>query len=167
VREVFEMMILAIDPGPKKSAWMLVSVELGKPIDIIEKRIEINEAVLNECFPRFGSNHHLAIEMVESFGMAVGKEVFETVFWIGRFVQHWGGHNFTRIYRKECKLHLCGNCRAKDPNIRQALLDKIGPQGTKKAKGPTYGVSKDLWSALAVCVTYVETKLGAPCSTPS
>ena len=38
-------------------------------------------------------------------------------------------------------------------NIRQALLDLIGPQGTKKAPGPTYGVRSHEWAALAVAVT--------------
>jgi hypothetical protein len=42
--------------------------------------------------------------------------------------------------------------RAKDPNVRQALLDKIGPVGTKKNPGPLYGVSGHGWSALAVAV---------------
>jgi hypothetical protein len=44
--------------------------------------------------------------------------------------------------------------KAKDANIRQALIDKIGPQGTKKDPGPTYGISKDVWSALAIAVTH-------------
>ena len=31
-------------------------------------------------------------------------------------------------------MHLCKTPKAKDPNIRQALLDKVGPPGVKKAK---------------------------------
>jgi len=42
--------------------------------------------------------------------------------------------------------------RAKDANIRQALLDLIGPQGTKKTPGPTYGIKSHTWAALAVAV---------------
>ena len=57
-------------------------------------------------------------------------------------------------------MHLCRQNTARDPNIRQALLDRWG--GKKRAVGrkgegkPLYGISKDVWSALAVAVTYAE-----------
>ncbi len=101
---------------------------------------------------------HLAIEMIASYGMPVGKEIFETCVWIGRFVQAWGGP-FTQVYRRDVKLHLCGQPRAKDANIRAALIDKFGPGkgkaiGTKKSPGPLYGMTADCWAALGVAVTY-------------
>ena len=92
--------------------------------------------------------------MVASYGMAVGKEVFETVRWVGRFQQAWRDPDAVRlVYRKDVKLHLCGSPRAKDTNIRQALIDLLGPRGTKKNPGPTYGVSSHAWAALGVAVT--------------
>jgi len=65
-------------------------------------------------------------------------------------------------------MHLCKNNRAKDANIRQALLDRFpatgggkAPQiGTKKQPGPLYGVTSHLWSALAVAVTWADTQPG-------
>jgi len=57
------------------------------------------------------------------------------------------------VYRKEVKIYLCGSMKAKDPNIRQALIDRLGDPGTKKNPGPTYGVKSHAWSALAVAVT--------------
>lgn len=98
----------------------------------------------------------LVVEQVASMGMAVGAEVFETVFWTGRFCQAWG-RDFHRIKRHQVKMHLCGNMRAKDANIRQALIDQLGPPGTKKSPGATYGISGDVWSALAIGVTFLET----------
>jgi len=96
----------------------------------------------------------LAIEMVASYGMAVGREVFETCVWIGRFQQAWHAPEAVRlIYRRDVKLHLCGSARAKDSNIRQAVIDLLGPPGTKREPGPTYGVRSHAWSALAVAVT--------------
>jgi len=106
-----------------------------------------------------------AIEWFESMGMNVGREVFETVCWIGRFQQIIGSGEVRRITRREVKLHLCGTMRAKDPNIRQALLDlysdwptlgggKNPAIGISAKPGPLYGVSGHMWSALAVAVTY-------------
>ena len=55
---------------------------------------------------------------------------------------------------------LCKNNRAKDKNIRQALIDRFGPGkaaiGTKKAPGPLYGLKSHLWSALAVAVVAAD-----------
>ena len=69
-----------------------------------------------------------------------------------------------KVYRSEVKMKLCHSMRAKDGNIRQAIIDRYPatgggaiPQiGTKNQPGPLYGISKDLWSALAVAITYEE-----------
>jgi hypothetical protein len=96
--------------------------------------------------------------MVASYGMPVGREVFETCVWIGRFQQSWRYPEAVKlVYRRDVKLHLCGNSRAKDANIRQALIDKLGPVGTKSAPGPLYGVKSHAWAAVAVAVTAYET----------
>lgn len=145
------MRILAIDPGPAKSAWLVWDGA------VVSKGHEDNDTVLRMCGGG-ASLDHMAIEMVQSFGMAVGAEVFETVYWIGRFCQAWAPRPFARVFRKDVKMHLCHSMRAKDPNIRQALIDRLGPPGTKKNPGATYGVSGDMWSALAVAVTFAETK---------
>lgn len=148
--------ILAIDPGPSKSAWLVW--------DTATKRIDAhfyddNADLLRVLPQRPHEADMLAVEMVASFGMAVGKEVFETVFWIGRFVQAWR-MPFARVYRMQVKMHLCHNSRAKDANIRQAILDRFGGRdaalGKKNSPGPLYGVSGDRWSALAVALTYSE-----------
>ena len=66
------------------------------------------------------------------------------------------------VYREDVKLHLCGSPRAKDANIRQALIDRWGGKaeavGTVKKPGPLYGVKSHAWSALAVAVTALETR---------
>lgn len=150
------MKIIAIDPGCVQSAYVI----LDDTLTIHERGIVPNGDLLAMVEGEsFELGTVLAIEMVQSFGMAVGKEVFETVFWIGRFCQAWAGRGnpFERVNRIQVKMHLCHNSRAKDPNIRQALLDKFGLPGTKKAPGPTYGISADLWSALAVGTTWLET----------
>jgi hypothetical protein len=156
------MIILAIDPGTKQSAYVLYewypTTEDPFGGDILEKGIERNEDLLN-TIGTFNSIDRIAIEMIGHYGlgMAVGKEVFQTCVWIGRYWQHARTHGLQEsqiemVMRREIKLFVCGDARAKDPNIRQALLDAFGPAGTKKAPGKTYGVTTHIWSALAVAV---------------
>ncbi|WP_045764626.1 hypothetical protein [Xanthomonas albilineans] len=142
--------ILAIDPGTTESGWCLL--DNGR---VVESGISSNYEMLTRLLSWDGySGDILAIEMIASYGMAVGREVFETCVWIGRFQQAWRQPSEVRlVYRRDVKLHLCGSAKAKDPNIRQALLDLIGTPGTKKAPGPTYGVRSHAWAALAVAAT--------------
>lgn len=158
------MKVIAIDPGNVQSAYAILDasakIESFGILPNDELLPMLKDGLVNDDLYIGSAEYTLAIEMVASFGMAVGKEVFETVFWTGRFCQAWRGQ-FDRVYRMQVKMHLCHNSRAKDPNIRQALIDKLGPAGTKKAPGPTYGVSKDVWSALAVGVTWLETRVDA------
>lgn len=149
--------VLGVDPGPVKTAWVLWDAQEKRKVHFGH---EENQLVLDGMRARRGSNGDtvLAIEMIASYGMAVGETVFETCVWIGRFIEAWHGE-YSRVYRKDVKMHLCGSMRAKDANVRQALLDKLGPVGTKTNIGPMYGVSGDVWSAIAVAVTYAETRM--------
>lgn len=139
-------MILAIDPGTDKSAFVVFD---GNERTIIDKGIVDNNAM---CESLAGSTllkvKMLAVEMIASYGMPVGKEVFETCVWIGRFTQiaHDRGFSVKTVYRKDVKMHLCGSMKAKDANIRQALIDLLGKEKTK-------GIVKDQWAALGVAVT--------------
>lgn len=150
--------IIAIDPGPTQSAWVVLND--GKPEHFAKVDNDHLLGFLRNLSPTIGA---VVIEKVESFGMAVGAEVFETVFWSGRFAEaaaRGSAHpGIYRLGRKAVKLHLCGSMRAKDPNIRQALIDRYGGPaaiGRKANPGPLYGVSGDVWSALAVAVTYAD-----------
>lgn len=118
-----------------------------------------NQALLDRLSVECSTADRMAIEMVASFGMPVGSEVFDTCVWIGRFIQAWNGSS-SRVFRRDVKLHLCGQARAKDGNVRQALIDRWGGKekaiGTKLAPGPLRGVSADVWQALAVAVTFAD-----------
>jgi hypothetical protein len=140
-------LILAIDPGTTKSGWCWFGN--GK---VVDSGVATNEHMLHEC--RTSPSDILAIEMVASYGMPVGKEVFETVRWIGRFQQAWRDPEAVLlVYRKDVKIHLCNSMKAKDTHIWQALQDKLGPVGTKGNPGPLYGVKSHARSAVAVAVT--------------
>ena len=144
--------IFAIDPGTTTSGW--VRYEGGK---VIESGVTDNAELLQKIQFEGRVLDLLAIEMIASYGMAVGAEVFETCVWIGRFLQAWPGRH-RKVYRMEVKMHVCKTSKAKDPNIRQALLDKVGLPGVKRAPGPTYGVKSHAWAALGVAVTAAETE---------
>jgi hypothetical protein len=103
--------------------------------------------------------------MIASYGMAVGASVFNTCVWIGRFTQVALDSNATsvdKVFRRDVKMHLCGNATAKDANIRQAIIDKYesmhGSAVTKKG-GMLYKVSKDVWAAIAVGLTAIDKEM--------
>lgn len=150
--------ILAIDPGNTESGWALIQMP---EFMLLEFGKWENNKLLEEL-PRLAKVDQVCIEMVASYGMAVGKDVFETCVWIGRFIQAIHPKEYTYIYRKDEKTTLCGTMKAKDSNIRQALIDRYAVfdfksgKGTKKNPDTFYGVSKDVWQAIAVGVTYYE-----------
>lgn len=148
-------MILAIDPGTNQSGYCYL-----KAGAVWESGVVPNGDLLSMVGD--SPDFQIAIEMIASYGMAVGKDVFETCVWIGRFKQAYANPDAVRlVYRKDVKLHLCGTSKAKDANIRQALLDmfpatgggKTPQVGTKGQPGPLFGVTSHAWSALAVAVT--------------
>ena len=143
------MKILAIDPGTHDSGHVVFAGG-----SVIAAGVMSNEKTLNLIREYGDKDYSLVIEMIASYGMAVGKEVFETCVWIGRFKQAWNPPDDVKlVYRKDVKMHLCGTPKAKDANIRQALIDILGPPGTKKAPGGTFGVTSHAWAALGVAVT--------------
>lgn len=145
--------IFAIDPGPIESGWCQIN----------GSNIVCGKWKNTELLPSwFSPSCMLAIEKIASYGMAVGAEVFETCFWSGRFYQHAIANgcepeNIVRPTRKEIVTHLCGSAKAKDANVRQALIDRWGAPGTKKNPGPTFGISGDMWAALAVATYVLDT----------
>lgn len=141
------MSILAIDPGPEESGWCVWE---SARVTCCAQGSNLKLLALIQV----ATFDQLAIEMVAGMGLTVGQSVFETCRWIGRFQQGWRDPEAVLLIpRHRIKLHLCGSMQAKDKNIRQRLIDLIGPQGVKRAPGPTYGVSGHGWSALAVAAT--------------
>jgi len=152
------MQILAIDPGPVKSAavvWdgaRIVSARYADTVADLLHLVEYDHPPVTL----------LAVEMIASYGMAVGAEVFSTCVNIGRVVECWRWSRGTGepllIKRGPIKLHHCQSTRANDSNIRTALIDRFGPPGTKKEPGFTYGLTKDLWAAFALAVYVGDTQ---------
>lgn len=154
-------MLLALDPGCENSA--VVSLWADKIDGFIMPNQELLRWLGHDIDDSYTRGWTLVIEQVESYGMPVGREVFETVFWSGRFAQAWAARGGVWILmpRRAVKLALCGSPRATDATIRQALVDRFGPGkdraiGRKASPGPLYGIKADMWQALALGVVYQE-----------
>jgi hypothetical protein len=154
------MRILSIDPGTVSSGWSLIDADDCRPHDGGKTD---NGQVLSWLRNGVPQADVVAIEMVSSYGMPVGREVFTTVLWIGRFyeaVQRNGGIKPELHDRGFVKVHLCHSVRATDATIRQALIDRFASgvenrgKGTKAKPGWFHGFAADQWQAyaLAVCV---------------
>lgn len=147
------MIILAIDPGTTESGMVYWDTDDGS---ISAAQIRDNDHILKCIYAsRVGV---VAIEWIQSYGMAVGKTTFETCLWAGRFVEAAKGLGFPvrMIPRGPIKLHHCQSSRAKDSNISQALRDKYGEKGTKKEPGFFFGVKSHIWQACAVAAYVAE-----------
>lgn len=138
--------ILAVDPGTAQSGWCWYQGGT-----VVQSGTWPNEEILDLVADQHPA---IAIERFEARGMAVGDDSIETILWTGRFIQATGRpEQVILVRRSEVKLLLCGTNRARDPNVRQALIDLIGPPGTAKKPGPTHGVAGNAWAALGVAVT--------------
>ena len=76
------MTLFAIDPGTTESGWVL----LDSDDLIVDAGVSTNT---DELAMLDMMDADLAIEMIASYGMPVGREVFETCIWVGRFIQEY------------------------------------------------------------------------------
>jgi len=154
--------ILAIDPGTSLSAYVILS---GDGV-IRDKGKITNSDLLSILFFRVLGNKIsagvaktiklgdvldpgvIAIELMQCYGNPVGKEVFETCYWIGRFIQVVEG-NYIRVYRKDVSKYFLPEkkkdrpFKSTDANIRAKLISMY-------PKKDLVGFKADMWSALAI-----------------
>jgi hypothetical protein len=150
--------ILAIDPGTTQSAWLVL--DNGRPAIWTT---EPNEDVIARARTQFPVTPDVVvIEEIQSYGMAVGREVFETVRWAGRFEEACHPTPVQLLPRRAVKDAICHSPKASDANIRAALIDRFGGKaaavGSKDHPGTLYGIHADVWSALAIAVTWYDRK---------
>ena len=147
--------ILAIDPGNIESGWALIEADTCKPI-------KFGKTTNRELLPILHTMRAdtATIEMVASYGMPVGAEVFETCVWIGRFAHELEmlGTDPEMVKRQPVKLHHCHSSKANDATVKQALVDRFAygqpnyGKGTKAAPGWFHGFKADIWQAYALAV---------------
>lgn len=151
--------ILAIDPGNEQSAFCLMNAYTYRPL--VHGKVDNKELLRLIDTMAF---HVAVIERVSCFGMPVGRDVFDTCEWIGRFAQAFDERMIPvdYIYRPEEKINLCYSAKAKDANIKAALIERFAQHDYKNGKGTKtnpdwfYGFSADRWAAYAVGCTWLD-----------
>lgn len=150
------MKILAIDPGNEYTGYVVVDADTRRPLrfDKTENSVLREQIVAGQ----FDDVDRVFIEMIASYGLAVGAEVFHTCVWIGRFVELLDHKPIKLVPRQAVKLHHCHSPSAKDANISRALKDRFAAgvpnhgKGSKSQPGWFYGFKADVWQAYAIGV---------------
>ena len=162
--------IVAIDPGSTVSGVVVYDSVVSEPVvyagvmrnDVLQAWLRYDRLPLGlvPMPPPLVGPHELAVEFPVAQGMPASNELFATVEWIGVFRAAWGSRPFHHVARPDVKLHLCGQARAKDANVRAAILDRFGGKdaavGRKATPGPLYEVASHAWAALAVALTHAD-----------
>ena len=161
------ILALGIDPGNVQSATAVFNTGSAEACRLTKIPNGDMFAWLEECVKECTAanvDFVVGIEQIRSYGMAIGATVLDTVHWSGRFHEHLlatlGVSRVELIPRRDVKMHLCQNNRAKDTNVNHAIADRYGGvkkcKGTRKNPGPLYGIANDMWAALGVAITLGE-----------
>ena len=165
--------LVAIDPGSQQSGVVIVR---ESDAHVLHKAIMNNGDVIPNCISMVSGrncqgNYEFVVEMPMSYGMPVGREVFQTMFWIGRFCEQLSNCGVVLRYlgRKAIVATLCGDSKGTDSNVRRGVIECYPATGggsepavgTKKQPGPLYGISGDMWSALALAVVSLKRGSGS------
>lgn len=121
--------ILAIDPGLNESAYCLLDGEVVQtdtlPNAKMRERLDPSRSWREDLT--------LVVEWMQPHGMATPQSMMDTAVELGRMIEVWA-LPFEKMSRDRVKAIICGSSRAKDGNVRQALIDRWG--GEDAVKGP-------------------------------
>jgi hypothetical protein len=159
------MILLAIDPGPTKSAYVLWDTEKhdfvrdddGKSVIGLAENHFVMGFVHEICTPhqgvRFPLPELVAIETPQNYGNQMGRETLETLIFVGRLIEivYRLQSTTTKLYaRPSIKGQVGGR---NDSEIRSSLIMRYG--ASRKGE-KLEGVKNDIWAALALAVALEE-----------
>lgn len=120
--------LLALDPGTTNSGYALLD---GAELVASDWKSNAQVRHVVRTVHQARQADRIVIEDVSNYGKAVGRDVFDTLKWAGRFAE--SARVFldretpvTWIERPAVKVALCGDRKAKDTNVRQAVIDRFG-----------------------------------------
>ncbi len=124
-----EKRLLSLDVGTYKTGFAVIDETTG---EVLEFGKEDNINLLARL--RDDDSFDVAvIEDIQFRGQLVGRDTFETLKWIGKFAEALNPTPVVYLFRKTIVTELTGDPRAKDKNVRQAVIDHYG--GILKAIG--------------------------------
>jgi len=162
------LIVLAIDPGPRESAYVYVAsgtynvLDKGKFENEVVRKIILDglhdRCVIEECIARKWA----------------GRDISDTAFEAGRFAEcSCVDSGFTLISRSKVRGHLTTEKRGGDGIMIQELIKKFEPDIysnwksgeishakmiIEAKKGFFNGFKGDVWQALALAVTFIDIK---------
>jgi len=175
------MNVLAIDPGNEYSAWC--RYDGTRPVEFAK---DTNEELVFQLGFIQPDSLHLAIEYMEPRGMPTSAQEMDTQFWAGRLVQAAGAdwtpikrrevkiHLCGSMKAKDANIRQslidkfggddaaiggkkCPRCKGKGWfGAGRPTCTECGGRKWLHPPGPLYGIAKDVWSALAIAVTWYE-----------
>jgi len=146
-------LVLGVDPGSSESGYALVNPQYG----CWEAGKIANETLLDRLALGQVRPVAVAIESIQSYGMAVGRSIFETCYQIGAILEVCRQASIpTYLYpRQEYARAICGSVKVTDSILRQALLLRFGDDGKG---GPLHLLrgNTDKRSAFSVAVYHLD-----------
>jgi hypothetical protein len=167
--------ILAIDPGPEQSAWLFLwdAEPVPGAFGILPNQELLGWLRDGAWIGSDGSVHVPSVVVIETieprYGLQMGWSTLDTARWIGRFQEAAAPIPVVLPRRSEILRSLGvvttprkGEKRVSaDSGVRSALIDRFGGEPAIRKGGPLFGISKDVWSALAIAVTHAELEAAA------
>ena len=151
--------VFAIDAGNKDSGYAIL-VSKSSLMRVVGQPTfgKISNEDLLVVIKGWIGKVDFAIEFPYPKNSVVPYEVFEMAAWVGRMEQViiQAGEKSARIFRHREKSVMCRSGSATDAQIRAAVIDLMGGKGTPSNPGPTFGVTADVWQAIAVGVTFIQ-----------
>lgn len=152
------MVILCIDPGPKESAyvvWNTVGHNFENDLGGIEnKGLVSTEGMIGRLQRLYYMVNMVAMEMVQSYGQAVGRETFATALNVGRFTQALFDKGSSTPIKYYARPTIKGQVGGRtDSEVNRAIRLRYG--NAKKGE-LLEGVKHDIWSALAIAIALEE-----------
>lgn len=154
-------LLYALDPGNKSTGWCMYR---SWDKCIADKGDAPNEDILADL-GKMGAEVIVVIESMTSYSKRVGRDVFDTLVWIGRMQQRAidAGLKVELVTRKHAKGHVVGTIISGDGAIKAALIKAYGGKkiaiGTEESPGPLFGATSHQLAAIAVAKTYAETRM--------
>ncbi len=145
--------LLAVDPGTRESGYVVYDPNNKR---ILEFGKCTNQNLMLRILAVNARPALVVCEEIRSYGMPVGATTLDTVRFTGRLEQLCLVEQipFRLISRQQVKNALKPLPRRNDRDVRAALIKIYGDPGTSKARGKTYGITKDVWAALGVAHAY-------------